>query len=395
MKKTNLSVLLYTSVLSIALLVPILSIPFIDHNARQKWERRKLNPLPEIKLLLREPKAAFSRYDDYIADHIGGSFQAIRFRKEINFKVFKSTDDPYIVRSADGALFLTAPFTQKERTRPFSWWNHLCITMQKPAYQEVYAKKLKASEAVLGHQGAKVIFTNVPTKSILLPGKLPRSTPDHIKQSCAGLTAQNNHIKTLQAGYQNLNMFYPIEAFKSRMNDPRFFPSTAYHWAGESNWVFTEAFAKEYQIDLPDNWPREGSCTPQDVQWDIGRLMGVDDVTPGCDRDRNALGLIIDTKFNYPVTSDPKIKSVRITKITNPNAAGDKTAVMFSNSFGPAVREPFAAQFKTFYHLNTNQISNPKLKLLLNNSNIMTVDYAIIVIGDFHYPKYLSRFEKK
>jgi len=113
----------------------------------------------------------------------------------------------------------------------------------------------------------------------------------------------------------------------------------------------------------------------------------------GCDRDRRELRLNVFNSYNYPLNEGASINSVPLFALTNPYASNDKKAVLVSNSFGPLVREQFASLFTTTYHLNLNPLSEKQVELLLHESDILDVDYIVIVIADFHYPTFIERIK--
>jgi len=170
------SAIIYTVLLSLALLVPSLMIFTTDHKARSSWELRRLDTLPSISDMADDPKAGFKQFDGWMNDHVGFSFQAIRFRKRFLYKHLGVTGDKYIVRNKDGDLFLTSRFNDNKREMPFSWFDGNCRKSVTRHYTALYVKSLSASNKVLSRFGAKTIFTAVPTKSVLLTDKFPAST---------------------------------------------------------------------------------------------------------------------------------------------------------------------------------------------------------------------------
>lgn len=392
--RASKSAVLYAVILSLLLLVPTLSIRFVDHDARKAWENRNLAKMPEKSQFLNNPKAAFGNFNDWLNDHIGGSFQAIKFRRKFYFDVFNVTGDTYIVGENDGALFLTAPFRQKDRNTPFQWWQNICGKLQVEGFQKNYLQKVWGSHKMISSRGARVIYTSIPSKPVLIPHKFPKSAPAKFKPACEAVTPENNHIQAMRIMSPETEFFYPLEVFQKKVEDPYFYPNSAYHWKGESAWVFIEEFAKKYNFDLPKSWP-QGPCTEQELDWDIGKLIGVGQTTRGCDRERSMLEIEIDSGFMYPLSEtaqakNPKKKAIKVVKMTNPHAPNNKSAIIFSNSFGPEVREQYASLFKTTYHLRLGIINTPDMKLLLRETDILDVDLAIIAIADFHYPNFLT-----
>ena len=392
MKSAKLSAIIYAVVLSLLLLIPTLMIRYVDHDARKDWENRNLSERPTITELRENPKQGFKDFDDYLNDHIGGSFQAIKFRRKFYFDHFGATGDTYIVGNDRDAYFLTSPFQSSGRENPFSWWNDLCITSQNKKHQDTYLKRFVRSEKYLSQRGATVVYGMVPTKPVLLQDQLPRSTPEEIKLACQSISKNNNLAIALTKTDPNLNIFYPYQAFKDRIDDPLFYPNAAYHWQGESTWIFTEEFAKTYSLDVPLEWD-PGPCAPKDVKWDIGALIGVGQETAGCDRDLKRLGIVVDEQFPYLLKPEASKESVTVVKMTNPNATNDQTAIVFSNSFGPAVREQIASHFKTTYHLRGGIITGPDMRSLLEDSNILEADFIVVTIADFHYRGFLNYLE--
>ncbi len=392
MVKANKLVLLYIVVLSAVLLLPALTMPFIDHQAREKWENRKLTTRPDLTQVIKAPKETFTQVDDFVNDHLGGGFQVIKARRKFYFESFGATNDIYIVGNNKGAYFLTAPFQQRDRNLPFSWWNNICVNAQNPNYQKSYLERFGKSEGFLSRYGAEVVYGMVPSKAVLLQDQLPKSTPEKTLEACKDFSATNNVAKSLTETNPDLNIFYPYSAFKERVSDPLFYPNTAYHWQGESTWVFTEELAKKYNLEVSSKWDK-GPCEVSDVKWDIGGLIGVGKETTGCDRDLEGLGIEIDEKFMYPLKDGASKKAVRVVKMTNPYVSNDKSAIVFSNSFGPAVRQQIASHFKTTYHLRGGIINSPNMKALLNESDILDVDFIIVTVADFHYPGFLGWVE--
>ena len=398
MTKTKISVILYAALLSAALLLPALAMPFLDHDARRKWENRNLTKLPELKQAIANPKPTFAQLDDYINDHIGGGFQVIKFRKNFHYKYLGNTGDKYITRGKNGAMFLTSSFSDKTRDKPFAWWKSLCVVTQNEKPQKIYARQIKESHDLLSSRGAKVIYSSIPTKPGLMPQNASTSTPNYLRKACTEYSNGEKHLPAIQKRIPQINFFYPFDAFKARVSDPKFYPTASYHWSGESGWVFTEEFAKEFNFQLSSKWDH-GPCKQQLVRWDIGRLTGVANETPGCDRDFEKLALNRNLKFEYPIdtnlaaaeagTNNP-VKSIKMVEFKNPTVKTGSTAVILSNSFGRNGADQLASLFSTTYHLNTNGMSAPKLKNLYLHSDFLDVDYVIVIAGDFHYPGYLS-----
>ncbi len=403
MSQTRISTIIYASLLSAALLVPALAIKYVNPEPREKWERRKLTPLPDLSQALKSPKKTFTQLDDFTNDHIGGGFQIIKFRKNFHYKYFGNTGDKYITRHPGGAMFLTAPFTRQERDNPFSWWNALCVKLQTEKGQREYINRAKESHRLLESRGARVIYSSVPTKPGLVPSLASSSTPKELKAACAKFSTGEKHIDAIKSKMPAADFFYPFEAFKTRMSDPKFYPNKSYHWSGESGWVFAEEFAKEFGLKLSPKWDY-GPCVPTMVRWDIGRLMGVAEETEGCDRDFEKLGLQKDPKYQYPVppfvpeidgTLKNPIKNIGMVKFDNPHVKTGETAIILSNSFGRNGADQLASLFSTTYHLSTNGVSVPKLNKLYLHSDFLEVDYIIVVAGDFHYPQYFNNVRVK
>ena len=397
MKSAKLSAIIYAVVLSLLLLIPTLMIRYVDHDARKVWENRTLTVRPTLAEIRDNPKQEFKNFDDYLNDHIGGSFQAIKFRRKFYFDVFNATGDTYIVGKNDGALFLTAPFRQKNRDTPFQWWDNVCNKLQREGYQKNYLKRVHKSKENIGRYGAEVIYTSIPSTPVMIPEQFPMSTPKAHKEACPKVTAQNNHVLKIQEMDPETKFFYPLGVFQDKAKDPYFYPNSAYHWQGESTWVFIEEFAKEFGYALPKSWPA-GPCKYQDVLWDIGKLVGVGTEIKGCDRDLTQLEIEMDERFMYPLNAsfaeaNPKKTAIRVVKMINPHAPNDKTAIIFTNSFGPAVRQQYASLFKTTYHLRPGIINTPDMKVLLRESDILDVDVVVVAIADFHYPNFLAPLE--
>ncbi len=397
MKSAKLSAIIYAVVLSLLLLIPTLMIRYIDHDARKVWENRTLTVRPTLAEIRDNPKQEFKNFDDYLNDHIGGSFQAIKLRRKFYFDVFNATGDTYIVGKNDGALFLTAPFRQKDRDTPFQWWENVCDKLQRVGYQKAYVKRVRKSKEMITRYGADVIYTSIPSTPVLISDQFPKSAPAEYREACPKVTPENNHINEIRKLEPDTKFFYPLGAFQEKAKDPYFYPNSAYHWQGESTWVFIEEFAKEYNFTLSPKWP-SGPCTYQDVPWDIGKLVGVGTTIKGCDRDLSQLGIIVDEKFQYPLNeayakAHPKKTHITVVKMENPHAQNDMTAIIFTNSFGPAVRQQYASLFKTTYHLRPGIINTPDMKILLRESDVLDVDLATIAIADFHYPNFLAPLE--
>ncbi len=399
MRKANKSAILYAVILSAVLAIPALTIPRADHSARQKWENRKLTELPDLNLksVLSSPKETFVQLDDYVDDHIGGGFQVIKARRKFYFDVFNATGDTYIVGKNDGALFLTSPFQQKTRKTPFQWWENVCDKLQREGYQINYLKRVNKSKKNISRYGARVIYASVPSTPLLIPDQFPKSAPAKYSEACRKVTPENNHIVDMRKLDPDVEFFYPLGAFQEKAKDPYFYPNSAYHWQGESTWTFIEEFARKYNFDFSPKWPA-GPCEYQNVGWDIGKLVGVGDEIKGCDRDLSSLGIIVDEKFQYPLNeayakAHPKKTSITVVKMTNPHAQNDMSAIIFTNSFGPAVRQQYASLFKTTYHIRPGIINTPDVKLLLRESDILDVDLATVSIADFHYPNFLAPLE--
>ncbi len=392
MFKANKWVIPYVVILSVVLLIPAVTIPLVDHDARQTWENRTLTQLPDLTKVLTTPKPVFGQLDDYVNDHIGGGFQAIKGRRKFYFDTFGATNDIYIVGNDQGSYFLTSPFRQKDRKQPFSWWGNACVRAQNPNYLKSYIKIFEKSEADLSKYGAEVVYGMVPSKAVLLQDQLPKSTPEKIRAACEEISAENNWAVNYSKLNPDINFFYPYTAFKERVSDPLFYPNTAYHWQGESTWVFAEKLAAEYNLDVSPAWDK-GPCKNTSVKWDIGGLIGVGQETPGCDRDLSSLEIEIDEKFMYPLNAQAKKETVKVVKMTNPHAVNDKTAIVFSNSFGPAVRQQVASHFKTTYHLRAGIINGVDMKALLSQSDILDVDFIVVTVADFHYPGMLRQID--
>ena len=389
MLRADKRVILYAVILSAILAIPALTMPLADHQARQKWEKRELEAFPDLTQALISPKQTFTQLDGFVDDHIGGGFQIIKARRKFYYNTFHATGDLYMVENAEGALFMTAPFDDATRDNPFSWWRRLCLEGQKPDTQKDWTERFIRSQKLLSKGGATVVYGMTPTKSVLMSADLPRSTPADIREGCSKISPQNNHGLKIEDLAPDVDIFYPLGTFQDRASDPLFYPNTAYHWQGESAWAYTEELANEYNLSASPMWP-SGPCKAQPVNWDIGLLTGVGETTPGCDRNRSQLGIIVENNVLYPLRSGSDKSDVRVTKLTNPHATNTKTAIVFSNSFGPVVRELIASHFQTTYHLRTEIVSAADMQRLFYDSNILEADFIITTVADFHYPEFLD-----
>lgn len=392
MVRTNPVVAFTAILIAIFLSLPLALSFMTDHEDRARWEQGAISKFPPLLDYILRPEDAFDKLEAAVDDYQFGGLQIIRSRRSVLFDYLDTTGDKYVVKNKSGAVFLTAPFRSRERNNAFWWWRRNCILSRTDPGLSKIENSLRLAQRVLSSRGAEVVFAVAPSKSVALKDSLPRSTPSDIRSACQATSSENNWVGLLNERTDEFKMFYPFNEFYDRSNrDSSFFPNTAYHWEGESTWTFVESLTKELGILLNADFPKE--CKPREVPWDIGRVLGVRTTTPGCTRQVSEAYSWRRSKFavRLPNGNRPDLA------IWTSSLAGNEqqpTLLLISNSFGPPVRVAFAHAFSKVYHINQNDLRADQIHALLEQTDILDVDYVISIGADFHYPGVLENFIK-
>ena len=375
--------------LSAFLLLPIALIPWVNTDKRETWERRPLATAPDPQAFMDDPKQYFQGIQAYFSDHIWGGLETIRTRRRIHYYVLGETGDRYVARSPDGGLFLIAPMISATRDRPYQEWKQLCLKLQNPANRPGLVAALRKAEMLLGSSGAEVIFANVPTTSVISADRPPRSAPDHLVKRCSRLQARRNHIAHIEESNGDLQLFYPLGLFRSKMTDPLFYPKLSYHWAGESTWVYAYAFARKFGFAVPRDWP-ESECHMRKTEWDFGRVLGLGNTTWSCNRKLTG-PLVGRAARTDTITTEEGDFEVSMFEYLNPAAVNPVKVLMLSNSFGAGIAKPYSRLFQSLVHINLNRAPRGKIGDIWPNSELLQVDYVIVLSPDVHFFKLLDR----
>ena len=392
MVRTNIVVIILSVLAALVLAAPLLASPWTDTESRSRWENSATAKLPPIEQFVFAPKAAFQQLEEVVEDYQFGGEQIIRLRRTVYFDYLGVTGDPYIVKNDDGAVFLTAPFYSKNRDGAFAWWRRNCFSSITKPQLDITEDALSRAQDLFSARGAKVVFVVVPSKSAVLSDSLPPSTPQFIKDKCSKLSGDVNWVSFLDDRTDSaFETFYPFDEFRAQAaRSALFYPHTSYHWQGESTWVLVNDLADHLGLSLPPEFPQ--TCTPMDVHWDIGRLLGVRIKTEGCDRAVSDAYTFETLQRELQVAGKATTVPLHVTRLKGHDDL--PTALIYGNSFVPPARAALGHMFRETTFIDQNVVNPPTVEALLGNGDLLDVDYVIVLGADFHYPSVLNKVVK-
>lgn len=240
--KTSPPAALATLAFSMLLALPILLTPWVDHEARAKWEKRPLVSLKDLKVQLGQ-SSFFETLESVIDDHVFPALEVNRSYRQFQFYALQDAPVPNVALGDDGLVFLTS----HDRTQSVSSLEKFCRPVPSRANQ--LHEQLNALSAKLSLRNVSLILAVVPSKLALYADRLPPSVSRSLRADClktigsGALAAQRLSVLA-----QSYTVVYPFDTMFDLRDTPHFYPSANFHADSRINHEFALAYLRQANI---------------------------------------------------------------------------------------------------------------------------------------------------
>lgn len=380
------------------LAIPLLMVPFQDAARLEQFHNRKLSRMPATALFWREPDKYFHAFELWLNDRIGFNRQVVHLFKKFVFYVLR--DSPAVNVSVNGQFVFLNSYSADPTTR----FSSLTQTCPDPAtYDTRFARLESALLSIATYVKAKGInplFIVAPSKPALYPEQLPLSVPQSIRTNCFKLQQSNNPLLRLSEKYPQLVVYPFVESLALR-NTEQFYPPENFHFNGMSAHVLSKVLFTKLGRDDPQL--SNVSATLRRQEGDLAVALGFQRSVKIWRFDYAPYGVrrvwphereLVERDF--PRLDDlkkwyPQLLGFSFWLGNKPIT--DKTALIFSNSFGAFAAPHLARGYKKLLNLTISDVSDENIKPLFEFITAQYKPEEFLFV--FHDGQYLSNTLEK
>lgn len=354
------------------LLVPLMMVPFQSEKQLEQFHNRKLSHLPAEALFFKEPDKYFHHFELWLNDRIGFNRQVVDIFKKFIFYILHDSPSPNV--SVNGQFAFLNSHSADPNTK-FSAFIHTCP--DPIAYDKIFYQLESAMLSIATYvrsKGINPVFVVAPSKPALYPEQLPLSVPKSIRSNCFKLQQSNNPLVLLSKKYPQLVVYPFLESLALR-NTEQFYPPENFHFNGMSAHVLSKVFFAKLERADPHLSnvsatlrSREGDLTVTlGFQWSV-KIWQFDYAPYGVRRVWPHEQELVERNF---LRTDelkkwyPRLLDFSFWLVDKPIT--DKTALIFSNSFGAFTAPHLARGYKKLFHLNISNVDDENIKFLFES----------------------------
>jgi hypothetical protein len=344
--------------LALLLLLPCLGIPFQDQISLEQLHNRKLRPWPNTTQLISDPVTFFRYSREWLSDRAFPIKQATLFQKKFLFYVLHTPPQRRVTIGKNGFIFLNGASDDALN----GILEFTCIR----AHTEEAASALKRALIPLAEyaerRGIAVDVVLVPTPATLYGDFLPSSVPKKYRAACRERMAGHTPLLKLEQS-SPVNFLFPFLEMKELRLDEGFFPKGNWHPAGLSLKIIRDAYLRRLGVNVEVKDVLTKTTGPSElllshgIEWPLP--VYVVSKTP----------VILDqqktTSLTQALADFFPSSGVVASAFRSENPVIDDSALMVSDSYGNLAAPVFAAAFREFEHVMTNDMRQDRLAELI------------------------------
>lgn len=382
-----------TTLVALALLVPVLGVAWQDQTAAARFHNRALAPWPPANAFANPPDY-FRQARAWLADR-AWPVEAVALQKRILYFVLRSPPAYKLTIGLDGQLFLNS----WNEIEPNVLLEALCVRAHGDEARQGLTRALPEFADYARLRGIPVDVVVAPTTATLYAPLLPSSVQRRLRDACNAVAAGRSTLRDVVAP-PDVRFLYAFDALRAHTADPAFYPRNNWHASGKSLAVLRDAWLASAGLAAAIDERIEPVVEPAEMLL----MSGVDDPQPAYavrnahvrhDDARNAAfrvavaGLFTNPAFPTHV-------------YTNDRAPIRQSLLIVSDSFGQLAAEVFAGAFADVVQVNTNDLPFGDVATLIDRANALhRVDRILFLFQEggvdraINYARVLQRAAQK
>ncbi len=240
------------SILGVAIVfsLPILLGLFTGgHKSRSSAENRALQPWPETRRCLSDPKAYLLDFQEYLKDRMRFVVAATTV---YNRFLFDTLDISPSKRISINRPYLF--FTRHGETQPPFYNLNNVGKLADAAAMEKLKENLELLRMEVAAPNRRIGFAIVPSKPAIYADRLPPDTPTDIRRNCQQVMKGDHLLQPLEFGKMGLSLVYPLDDMVAQRDTPHFFPPEQFHIAGKSAHLMARKTIAAMGIEISDDY---------------------------------------------------------------------------------------------------------------------------------------------
>jgi hypothetical protein len=367
--------------LALLLLMPCLGIPFQDRDVLEAFHNRALRPWPGQNLFLADPVNYFVQLRAWLSDRAFPIQQAAILQRKVLFYVLNTPPQKHVTVGRDGFVFLNGASDRNVNTII----DATCVRAHTLERSSLLQNALVSLAGFVEREGIAVDIVIVPTPATLYGDFLPSSVPEKYRALCRERTAGRTPLLALGQG-STINFVFPLLEMLERRLDEGFFPKGNWHPMGLSQKILRDTYLHRLGVDTPVEETLVKTTAPGEILHNAGieKLVPVyDAIQPTVVHDAET-----DVKLTA-LTADFFPRRGTNTYPFNPRAFKnrkpviDEAALMVSDSYGFATAPAFAAAFRQFIQVMTNDMRQERMAELVEQiQRLGRLDRIIMLVQE-------------
>jgi hypothetical protein len=367
--------------LALLLLMPCLGIPFQDRDVLEEFHNRALRPWPSQTLFLADPVNYFVQLRAWLSDRAFPIQQAAILQRKVLYYVLDTPPQKHVTVGRDGFIFLNGASDANVN----GIFDATCARAHTLETSSLLQNALVSLAGFVEREGIAVDIVIVPTPATLYGDFLPGSVPEKYRALCRERTAGRTPLLALGQG-STINLVFPLLEMLERRLDEGFFPKGNWHPVGLSQKILRDTYLHRLGVNSPVEETLVKTTAPAEILRNSGieKLVPVynaiqSSVAPDAETDVKLTALTADF-FPRPGTNTYPFKP---RAFKNRNPVIDEAALMVSDSYGFVTAPAFAAVFRQFVQVMTNDMRQERLAELIGQvQRLGRLDRIIMLVQE-------------
>lgn len=351
-----------STLIALALLVPVLGIAWQDQATVERFHNRTLSAWPS-PWAFSSPPEYFRRARAWLADRVW-PIQAVMLQKRILYFALATPPGRRLTLAADGQVFLNS----WNEIKPDVLLEALCVRAHGDEVARGLARALPELAEYSRRRAVALDVMVVPTTATLYARRLPSSVSRRLREGCVAVAEGRTALRGVDTP-AGLHFLYPYDALRPHLVDPAFYPRNNWHASGKSLTVLRDTWLASIGLASAIDERIEPVAEPAEMLL----MSGVVDPQPAYavrnphvrrDEARDAaLRAAVGGLFSNPLFPTHVY--------TNARAPVGESLLILSDSFGQLAAEVFAGAFADVVQVNTNDLPFGNIATLIDRANAL------------------------
>jgi hypothetical protein len=347
-----------STALALLLLIPVLGIAFQDRASLEQFHNRKLRPWPNATVLLSDPPQYFQHVRQWMSDWAFPIEEATLFQKKFLFYVLSTLPQRRVMMGKNGFIFLNGASDDTLN----GILESTCVSAHTVETAATLKNALVSLASYAAQRAVAVDVVMVPTPATLYGDFLPNSVPKKYRAACRERTAGHTPLLELERS-SPVNFVFPLLDMKELRLDEGFFPKGNWHPTGLSLKTIRDAYLRQLGVNATVEETLVKTKGPSElllsygIEWALP-VYAVTKTPTVVDAAKTASLTQAIADFFPP-------SGVTASAFRSEKPVIDDAALMVSDSYGNLAAPVFAAAFREFQHVMTNDMHQERLAELI------------------------------